>query len=113
MLLRRFLFLSATLFVLPLLACGKDGAAGESCNDDQLCDAGLTCELNFPGTFCSKSCPAEGDTASCPSGTVCTEEFNKQLVCSLTCEDDDDCREGYVCTAVAGGQASACRVETQ
>lgn len=110
---RRSLFLSVALFALQLCACGKSGTAGESCEDDDVCEAGLTCRKNFPGTFCAQSCAGEGDTASCPQDTVCAPQFTDELACSPTCESDDDCREGYVCTAVAGGQSKACRVKTQ
>ncbi len=116
MLLRRFLFLSAALFVLPLLACGRnDGTAGESCNEEApSCEEGLTCRQDFPGTFCAQSCSEEGRREGCPEGTICTREFTDDFLCSPTCESDGDCREGYLCTAVAGGtQGSACRVRTQ
>ncbi|NMO17885.1 hypothetical protein HPC49_30965 [Pyxidicoccus fallax] len=109
----RFLCLSAALFVLPLFACGRnDGAVAESCKDDVVCEAGLACYQNYPGTFCAQSCSEEGDTANCPQGTVCTAQLGEERLCSLTCEDTDDCREGYVCVAVADGQAKACRVKS-
>lgn len=110
----RRLFLSAVLFVLPLSACGsKDGTAGESCSDGG-CDSGLTCRPDFPGTYCAQSCAAEGNRAGCPEDTVCVLEFTDDLMCAPTCESDGDCREGYLCTAVAGGTAgSACRVRIQ
>lgn len=110
---RRSLFLSVALFVLPLFACGNDGTVGESCEDDEVCEAGLSCRRSYPGTFCAQTCTAAGDTASCPQGTVCAQQLDEELVCSLTCESDDDCREGYACLAVAGGQATACQVKLQ
>ncbi len=110
---RRSLFLSAALFVLPLFACANDGTVGESCEDDEVCEASLTCIRHFPGTFCAQSCPEEGDTASCPQDMVCAQQLTNGLMCSHTCEDDDDCREGYLCTAAAGGQSKVCRVKTQ
>lgn len=114
MLLRRFLFLFAALFALPLLACGgSDGTVGESCENDAVCEAGLTCRQDFPGTFCAQSCSAEGQSASCPEGTVCIQEFTDDFMCSPGCASDGDCREGYACTAVAGQDSGACRVRIQ
>lgn len=111
---RRFLLLSAALFVLPLSACGdKVSTVGERCDDGQVCEDGLTCRLDFPGTYCAQSCSTEGEREGCKEDTICVKEFTDDFMCAPTCEEDDDCREGYLCTAVAGRTTGACRVRTQ
>lgn len=112
---RHGLLLFAVLAVFPLLACGSDPKVGDKCEGDAEAscgsDTGLTCQKDFPGTFCTQSCTVEGDTAGCPEDSICARQFSDRLLCSPICSNQDDCRESYSCNGVSNTNVKACLVQ--
>ncbi|MEM7139101.1 MAG: hypothetical protein AAF500_21185 [Myxococcota bacterium] len=99
------------LTVLLAVACGDGrfpGTAGNEsalvggpCMDNSDCDFQL-CESfdNLPGGICTLSCENDND---CPSGSSCAG-LETGWVCLLNCESTSDCREQWTCEAVARPQ---------
>jgi hypothetical protein len=99
----------AALF-LPVAACGPLITAGNPCTTRADCNPSYTCfqkqpsgQVDIPGGYCSRGCVAEGQTYDCPGGTVCSFFGDSQLICSIECTTNTECRDGYVCADVALG----------
>lgn len=82
-----------------------DGVVGKPCEKHADCGDGR-CQraggmLTYPGGYCSGACLADAD---CGANGVCTPPAAGGAgTCSLRCEVDSDCREGYRCRS-SGGQ---------
>lgn len=95
------------LALLTLAACGP--VLGLPCKTRADCGASMSCYPTTDG-FCSHGCTAEGVDFDCPSGTICTYFGTSNLVCSLPCKVDSDCRSGYECAPVQNSSnLYACR----
>lgn len=92
---------------LWLSACGSS-SVGDACQVNDDCDNGQTCYADRPEGYCSKGCLNEGTDRACPGGSVCAMNAGL-LLCSATCETDENCRAGYVCATVANTTQKACR----
>ena len=84
-------------------ACGKASSEGQSCDESDDCQGGLTC---IEGT-CS-----DGTAYSCVVAEhpfclerICASWQGAAPVCSRACESDDDCRDGYTCVGDLGRSA--------
>lgn len=91
---------------------GNDGASvGGSCEVSVECTPDSVCRTGtrFPGGYCALSCDTNDD---CPGGSVCTQEEGG--ICMVSCTTDGECRsaEGYACVAVeargAAGTVNVC-----
>ena len=80
------------------------GQLGGACNRRGGCTGG-SCLREFdtglPGAFCTFFGCTIGPDADdgCPDDGVCVEGTSENL-CFASCEDDDDCRDGYACEPV-------------
>jgi hypothetical protein len=75
------------------------GAIGSSCTGSGDCNAGLTCETNFPGGYCYQAC---GPMEACPNGSFCWAG----VACVQPCvgADNDACpRPEHVCEPLVTG----------
>jgi len=85
-------------------AIGRACAADTDCGDTP----GATCANSFlqfravdvaPGGYCTQSCTA---SAECGTGSACVgARFGNPGHCSIGCEGDGDCRDGYYCAQLA------------
>jgi hypothetical protein len=80
------------LALVGLAACGHD--IGDDCDDDTECPAGAYCDSTMPEGMCTKSPCRKGE---CPEDSVCITFNNDESYCMASCENDDDCRDGYAC----------------
>lgn len=102
------LFLLAAAATLLLSACNLT-SAGIPCDKRSDCEPAQDC-LVAPGGFCSRGCTEPGQSRDCPTGTVCTNFGKDQLVCSIPCQTNADCRVNFECLLThPGGTLSACR----
>jgi hypothetical protein len=74
---------------------------GAACNADSECQAPADlCVPDFPGGYCSVFC---GSSEDCGDGAICVQ-FGMQALCLSACEPgENQCREGYGCSLMAGG----------
>ena len=79
------------------------------CTTNADCESGQACNTAAPGGACIKNCSVEGKTTECPYGSICTVG-NPSLTCGTFCTDDNGCRAGFACTAVAGSTKKGCVV---
>lgn len=107
---RRPLLLLASLIIFPLLGCGS--SIGDTCSVNGDCGDERVCRADFPGGYCTQGCTSEGDTASCPSDSICTAQF-RSLVCMTRCKEHSDCREGYQCNGVTGTSIKSCQIQAE
>jgi hypothetical protein len=80
---------------------------GKACDGDPDCD-GATCANSFfqfrgaspaPGGYCTLQCTA---SAECGARSACVgARFGNPGHCSIGCQGDGDCRDGYYCAALA------------
>jgi hypothetical protein len=85
---------------MPMPPPPKGGDVGASCDPMHKCAPGLQCAtniggpmgLNFPGGYCTQSCMS----ASCPSGSTCTDVHGQQF-CLAACQQPTDCQTGAFC----------------
>jgi len=60
---------------------------------------GAICDVTAPGGYCT----LEGcDRESCPDGAVCVDFNEHESFCMAFCDDDRECRTGYVCRTDVG-----------
>src|SRR6266568_4858311 len=92
----------ALIVLLLVSACDRNaellpspdaGAFGAPCSPS--CASGLTCYMQLPEGFCSKTC---GSSSDCPSGAVCGS-VDEITVCLPVCNPSAgaSCRDGYSC----------------
>jgi hypothetical protein len=87
--------------------CQSDGAEiGSACADTPECSGDLLClqppqNEQFVDGYCGDDDCDDDD--ECGDDGVCTKVFG-QNYCLRVCEDIGDCRRGYLCAAVDGGQ---------
>jgi hypothetical protein len=80
-----------------------DGLVGNPCEKHSDCGEGR-CQrasgmLAYPGGYCSGACLEDAD---CGAQGICTPPATGGAgSCSLRCEADSDCREGYRCRSVS------------
>ena len=87
--------------LLLLIAAGCSPEIGDSCESSVDCSVNgeRICDRAHPGGYCTvQGC--EMDT--CPDEAVCVEfraavERLASSWCMATCEENDDCRDGYEC----------------
>jgi hypothetical protein len=111
----RFLF--AALLLLGLGACSSGNDVGNSCDVDEDCRTG-TCYVGPGGGYCTTPCETEGDTAACPTDTVCKPIQGGARRCLLVCGSqsscghsscpDGHCPSGSSCVSVGNTQLRAC-----
>lgn len=92
-----------------------DGAAGEACEANTDCNANAgdpfcrTADSGFPDGYCAEWCdPAAQD---CGAGATCVQLTELNGVCYATCDDESDCRDGYVCESEEDGGPTVCTPE--
>lgn len=93
---RSFLVFLAYCFLLAT-NCGdssEPSGIGGPCGSTGDCADGLECLDALPSGSCSRGC--EGD--DCPEGAECVD-LGGEGFCLAGCEANDDCRDGYVCSA--------------
>src|SRR5688572_29484685 len=95
---------------LGILGCGAS-SVGRPCTADSECDNAQTCLTTAPGGYCTKGCAVEGTAQDCPGGTVCASH-GTQLLCSMVCQNQENCREQYECNGITGSSIKACRPKT-
>ncbi len=74
---------------------------GRACKDYTACEPGDVCldetkKLQMPGGYCTRRCT--GAAGECGDDAICGKLFTSAL-CVETCQQDGDCRPGYVCEA--------------
>lgn len=119
-----------TPFVLFLLALGCRPGIGDECETSVDCSATgeRRCDVTQPGGYCTQfycdpgSCPDEAVCilyAATPSAVAaCVDPTGaipyQRSFCLKKCEDNSDCREGYVCADVTQDPAwSAINVDIE
>jgi hypothetical protein len=88
---------------------------GEPCGSSLECGAAGVCVTGQNG-LCALPCDVSGDPNECPGGSYCDRESlasdtaNKQdmTLCLPACLDQLDCRSGYDCKGVSGGNGKVC-----
>ena len=100
---RLFIYLFSTLSACLLFACKGD--IGDECVADAQCKAGQTCDLISDGGYCTMLDCREGE---CPENSVCVTFENNDRFCMASCQQTDDCRDGYMCDRELG-PAPFCR----
>ena len=104
---KRLLLVGA--FAATLFSACNPLSAGIPCNDRNDCEPAQEC-LVAPGGFCSRGCTEPGQSRDCPGGTICSYFGKDQLVCSIPCQINADCRVNFECVLThQGGTESACR----
>ncbi|HJL18689.1 MAG TPA: hypothetical protein RMH99_23710 [Sandaracinaceae bacterium LLY-WYZ-13_1] len=114
--LRNFRMAFSFLVALTALGCanevGNDGdRVGGACVVSGECyiDSRCLTTTEWPGGYCAQSCDSD---EGCPDGSVCTEEEGG--ICVVSCAGDTECRseEGYTCMELeargAGGTVMGC-----
>lgn len=102
------LLLVGAVAALVLTACNLT-SVGIPCENRDDCEPAQECH-HAPGGFCTRGCTEPGQARDCPTGTLCTNFGGDQLVCSLPCKADSDCRINFECAAThVGSNLSACR----
>lgn len=102
------LLLVGAVAALVLTACNLT-SVGIPCENRDDCEPAQECH-KAPGGFCSRGCTEPGQTRDCPTGTICSNFGEDQLLCSLPCHTNDDCRINFECDAThPGSSVSACR----
>ncbi|MBX5481835.1 MAG: hypothetical protein IRZ16_08350 [Myxococcaceae bacterium] len=97
----------AALWAAVLLgACGSVNV-GQPCETNDDCAPSLSCYTDRPGGYCTKGCSEPGSDKECPGGTVCAMNGGQSL-CSVTCEEQADCRDGYQCNGVPDSTVKVC-----
>jgi len=76
----------------PFAQCvaAGDGEAGDECDDDNLCGAGLDCNEGF----CFKYCCTPGSADECPTNQACVVDIldqNDESTGVLLCAECDEC----------------------
>ncbi len=98
----RFLILA-----LALIACGDGDAAviGDPCGTGNGCGVNPrgACILAWPEGYCTE---IDCSLGSCPSGSRCVTRVSFPNVpfdafCLKSCENLDDCRDGYRCVDIS------------
>ena len=81
-----------------------DGVVGKACEKHSDCGEGR-CQraagmLAYPDGYCTGACLQDSE---CGKNGVCAPSAGAGAgSCSLRCEQDDDCREGYRCRSISG-----------
>jgi hypothetical protein len=89
----------------------KQSFVGMACETTDDCGPELGClptDYGYPGGYCMSGCASD---AECPQGqtwssSCCPADIAKlsQAVCTRDCENDGDCRDGYVCRPFGTGK---------
>jgi hypothetical protein len=107
------------LALLAALAAGCKPEIGDDCQISTDCSAAgdRLCDITAPGGYCTVyncepgACPEDESLcvqfgAERSSNPVCSDPQSPspyaRTFCMAVCEDDDDCREGYVCAPLNG-----------
>ena len=73
-------------------ACASE--VGDPCEANIDCGTELSCDVSQTDGYCTQT-PCEVN--SCPEEAVCIEFQDKSTFCMRVCDNNDDCRDGYVC----------------
>ena len=96
--LRRFIHGSlipvGTFLLASLLLTGCVDAVGDRCNTSQDCPTNAICDSTAPQGYCTIP---DCTVGSCPDKSICVEFDRETAFCMKFCEDNNDCRNGYVC----------------
>lgn len=85
---------------VALFGCAPN--VGDSCESASECPLGAICDVTAPAGYCTlEGCDGE----SCPDGSVCVDFNEHESFCMKFCEDDRECRSGYVCRNDVGPAA--------
>jgi hypothetical protein len=94
--------LPADFFEFP-----ADAVDGEACLADGDCRSGGCLGDGWPNGYCTTvDCQSREDCASDGENNQCLlqERFGGQNFCVRICSTSDECRQGYICRALGGGQ---------
>jgi hypothetical protein len=118
-----FVWLSLTSFA-AIAGCGDDDHGGETligvpCEKSSECDVTGSCVTSGKDGLCTMPCDAPGAAGQCPLGSYCDrrevevdgDEASAMTLCFPSCENQDDCRDGYECDEVVAGHGMVCIVE--
>ena len=103
---------------------GRSGSAiGSACSESTDCPNGATCTggRGFTGNYCTQACVLDDPQSAacgCPAGSVCGEVgfVNKTTECLASCTTASECRQGYLCQPIVGGNSAclpACQIVTR
>lgn len=87
----------APLFVLLVcvfVGSGCAPAVGDACDGGADCPGGVSCDTTAPDGYCLVPGCNRGD---CPDTSICVEFDRDISYCLESCEQDEDCRDGYAC----------------
>ncbi len=90
-----FLILATALFVLG----GCSAKPGDACEINTDCGQSMVCERSLPEGYCTRENCA---VVECPAGGLCVQFDADTSYCMQPCEQDEDCRDGYICVAQFG-----------
>ena len=91
-----------TLIIALLTLVGCAAKVGDACETNTECGIELSCDLSQPDGYCTAS-PCQPN--ECPDESACIAFPDRSAFCMLRCEEDDDCRSGYVCVGNYGDVA--------
>lgn len=112
----RWFVLSRSLLLITLLlvgaGCGTPSSetpVGKACTDGLQCGEqldGAACIVAWAGGYCTE---VDCRLGSCPSGSRCVtgikfSNVDIEAFCLSTCETTSNCRQGYICSNVGGGE---------
>jgi hypothetical protein len=98
--------------LLAVFACAEKGdePIGAACEEKEDCDSSLCFQqerwgesTGWTGGYCSDEC-----SGSCERGAECVE-IGEDSYCMASCEQDSDCRNGYVCSPSVHACLPDCR----
>ena len=92
---------SLILFAALVLFSGCSAQVGDSCEINTDCGQSMVCERSMPEGYCTRE---NCDVVECPSDGLCVHFDAETSYCMQPCEQDSDCREGYLCVAEFGPQ---------
>lgn len=88
--------------ILLTLLAGCAAKVGDKCETNTDCGVELSCDLSQPDGYCTAS-PCQAN--ECPEEAACITFNDQSTFCMARCDDDSDCRSGYVCVTDYGDVA--------
>ncbi len=88
---------------LLFASCARDQQVGIECNNDSDCEGELSCYTALADGYCTRECELGESCFDSPGNVAsyCADNGGDYL-CSVVCQNQDDCRDGYSCENAPG-----------